>query len=62
LWATFTSKVFRFVDDVELRLDPQNNCIQVRSASRIGYSDLGVNRQRIDKLRALYLEADQKGK
>ena len=54
LWATFTSRVFRFVDDVEFRMVAAENLIQVRSASRLGYSDLGVNRKRVEKLRALF--------
>ncbi len=50
----FRSKWLRFVDDVEFLLDSESNVIQVRSASRIGYSDLGANRSRIEKLRKLY--------
>lgn len=56
LWAAFTSRVFRFVDDVELRLDGQRGVIHVRSASRAGSSDFGVNRKRIEKLRAVFEE------
>jgi uncharacterized protein (DUF1499 family) len=51
LWSTFRSRVFRFTDDVEFRLDAANKRIQVRSASRAGKGDLGVNRERIEKLR-----------
>ena len=51
LWATFTVPLFGFVDDVEFRLDKPGNVIQVRSASRLGFSDLGVNRSRVDDLR-----------
>jgi uncharacterized protein (DUF1499 family) len=40
------------VDDVEFYLDPGKKVIQVRSASRLGESDLGVNRQRIETIRA----------
>ena len=54
LWATYTSKLFRFVDDVELRLDAANQHIHVRSASRVGYSDLGVNRKRVETLRKAF--------
>ena len=50
LHATFSSRVFRFVDDVEIRLDGDQ--LQLRSASRVGYSDLGVNRARSEALRA----------
>jgi len=52
LWATYTSTVFRFVDDVEWLYNAERNEFDVRSASRTGYSDLGVNRRRIERLRA----------
>lgn len=51
LRAEFRSRLMRFVDDLECRMDSENNCIQLRSASRVGYSDLGVNRKRVEKLR-----------
>ena len=51
LHSIFVTKVFRFVDDLELRMDVENNNIQIRSASRVGYSDLGVNRKRVERLR-----------
>ena len=51
LHATWTSRWFRFVDDVELRLDEAAAVIHMRSASRAGYSDLGVNRKRLESLR-----------
>ena len=54
LWATFTSRVFRFVDDVEFRTVSSDGIIHVRSGSRVGYSDLGVNRRRVGKLRAIF--------
>jgi uncharacterized protein (DUF1499 family) len=54
LRATFTSRVFRFVDDVEFRMVAAENLIHVRSASRLGYSDLGANRKRVEKVRALF--------
>jgi len=54
LWATFTSRLFRFVDDTEFRLDAENHLIHVRSASRVGYSDLGVNRKRVEALREAF--------
>ena len=47
----FTSFLFRFVDDAEFLLDEGAKTIQVRSASRIGYSDLGVNRKRLETIR-----------
>ena len=49
--AEFTSLIFRFVDDVEFYFDARKPVIHVRSASRVGYSDLGVNRKRIEKIR-----------
>jgi uncharacterized protein (DUF1499 family) len=57
LRAEFRSRVFRFVDDVEFVMDEPNHVIQVRSASRVGYSDLGVNRRRIEALRAAFTGA-----
>ena len=41
-----------FRDDLELRLERDARCIHVRSASRLGYSDLGVNRRRVESIRA----------
>ncbi|BAU66486.1 hypothetical protein STA3757_38910 [Stanieria sp. NIES-3757] len=52
LYAEFKSKLMGFVDDVEFYLDEAANVIHVRSASRLGKSDLGVNRQRIEAIRA----------
>jgi uncharacterized protein (DUF1499 family) len=46
------SALFGFVDDLELHLRPAGGIIAVRSASRLGYSDLGVNRRRVEDLRA----------
>ncbi len=54
LWATFTARLFRFVDDVEFRIVSSDGVIHVRSGSRVGYSDLGVNRRRVEKLRTLF--------
>jgi len=50
--ATFTSSLFRFVDDVELRLDVAQGLVHIRSASRVGHSDFGVNRKRVEAIRA----------
>ncbi len=49
-----SSIFFRFTDDVEMMLDPDENEIQIRSASRVGYSDFGVNRRRVEKIRKLF--------
>lgn len=51
IWATYTSSLFRFVDDIEWLLNADKNQFDVRSASRTGYSDLGVNRKRVERLR-----------
>jgi apolipoprotein D and lipocalin family protein len=58
--AEFTSFVFRFVDDVEFYFDDHNKIIHVKSASRVGYSDLGVNRRRIEKIRKQF-DQEEKG-
>jgi uncharacterized protein (DUF1499 family) len=50
LHATFTSPVCRFIDDVELRLDEDQGLIHIRSASRVGRSDFGVNRKRVKRI------------
>jgi uncharacterized protein (DUF1499 family) len=52
--ATFTSRVFRFVDDLEFYFVLDAPVIHVRSASRVGYSDLGVNRKRVEKIRKAF--------
>ena len=54
LAATFSSSMFRFVDDLEIRIDSNLKMIHLRSASRVGYSDRGVNRKRIESLKNLY--------
>lgn len=51
LRATSSSPLFRFVDDLELRLDEEAGVIHVRSAARVGRSDMGANRKRIERLR-----------
>ena len=53
LHVEFTSKIFRFVDDVEFYFN-EPGIIHFRSASRIGHSDMGVNRNRIEKIRHLF--------
>ncbi len=49
----FTSFLLRFVDDVEFVFDEEAKVIHFRSASRTGYSDLGVNRRRMEEIRIL---------
>ena len=56
LHTEFTSAIFRFVDDLEFLVDETAEVIHVRSASRMGYSDLGVNRKRIEQIRLRWLE------
>ena len=53
LASTFTSDLFGFVDDVEFRVDTNNGLLHVRSASRVGYSDLDANRKRVEQIRTL---------
>jgi uncharacterized protein (DUF1499 family) len=52
------SRIFRFVDDLELSLNSSNGIISIRSASRTGYSDFGANRRRVELLRSV-LKAKQ---
>ncbi len=52
--AEFTSRLFRFVDDVEFFIDEEKSVIHFRSASRVGYSDLGANRQRMERIRQAF--------
>lgn len=49
---TFTSAVFRFVDDVEFEADEAAKVVNVRSASRVGRGDFGVNRKRVEAIRS----------
>lgn len=53
--AEFISALFRFVDDVEFYFDDANKTIHLRSASRVGYYDLGVNRRRIENIRGRFV-------
>src|SRR5258706_5417792 len=56
LYAECSSAVFGFVDDLELHLRSAQNSIAVRSASRLGKSDFGVNRKRVENLRGLLIK------
>ena len=51
MYVEFTSRLMRYVDDVEFLYDSASNQTHVRSASRLGYSDLGANRKRIEAIR-----------
>lgn len=57
LYVEASTKLMGFVDDVEFYFDPAQPVIQVRSASRLGKSDLGVNRQRVELVREKLKEA-----
>lgn len=52
LYAEFQSKLMGFVDDLEFYVDSAANIVQVRSASRLGQSDAGVNRKRVEEIRS----------
>jgi uncharacterized protein (DUF1499 family) len=52
--AEAVSRVFKFVDDVEFYVDAPARLVHVRSAARLGYSDFGVNRTRIESIRAQF--------
>jgi len=56
LYVEFSSLLFRFVDDVEFLIDAENNKIDFRSASRVGYSDMGANRRRMTTLSNRFLK------
>lgn len=49
--AIYISKMMKFVDDVQFYFDDNTKLIHIRSASRVGYSDLGVNRKRVDMIK-----------
>lgn len=51
LWWECKSKIFGFIDDLEIYLPAKQQLIQIRSASRMGYSDFGVNRERVEKIK-----------
>ena len=57
LHAECTSLLFRFVDDVEFLVAGDEKLIHIRSAARVGRSDLGVNRDRVEKIRQAFRQA-----
>ena len=59
LHAEFTSAIWRFVDDVEFYFDDAAKLIHVRSASRLGKSDFGVNRKRVEEIRRTWIASRQ---
>lgn len=54
IYATFTTGWMKYIDDVEFYFDKSSNKIHFRSASRVGYSDMGVNRKRMIGLKKLF--------
>lgn len=52
LYAQCSTRWMKFVDDLELWVDPVHQVVQVRSASRVGRKDFGMNRERVEALRA----------
>jgi uncharacterized protein (DUF1499 family) len=56
IYCEFTTPLFRFVDDAQFLLDREQSVIQFRSASRIGYSDLGLNRRRMTQIREKFAQ------
>lgn len=57
LHATVTSRIFGFVDDLELHADPSRQLLEARSLSRLGDSDLGVNARRLETLHRALIES-----
>lgn len=58
IYAEYTSSIFKFVDDVEFFLSEKDKQIYIRSASRVGHSDFGVNKKRIEEIRFKYHQND----
>lgn len=54
LASTFSSAIFGFVDDLEVRIDMNHHVIHIRSASRVGHGDRGVNKKRLNLLKQRY--------
>lgn len=54
LHVTFTTRWMKFADDVEFAFDPAGGIVHVRSASRLGRRDFGVNRERVEAIRARF--------
>ena len=54
LAATFSSDLFKYVDDLEIRFDKENSLLHFRSASRVGKSDFGVNRERVESIKTAF--------
>lgn len=54
IYVVFTTGIMKYHDDVEFYFDESKKLIQIRSASRIGYSDMGLNRERYNKIKEVY--------
>lgn len=54
---TFRSRIFRFEDNVEFYFPPRQKIIHMRSAAEMGYSDMGVNRARLEAIRQAFLQS-----
>jgi uncharacterized protein (DUF1499 family) len=54
LYAQAQTRWLRFVDDVEFWANPERDVVEMRSASRLGYGDLGANRARLERVRSAY--------
>ena len=54
LHATYQTPLLRFIDDVEIRLDDELKLIHIRSASRVGRSDMGTNLERVAHIRSIF--------
>ena len=59
--ATFSSPLFEFVDDLEMRVDVAKNIIHIRSASRVGYSDFGANKKRVELIKKMFFARTSNG-
>lgn len=59
--ATFRTPTLRFVDDVSFRVSPTEGVVHLRSASRLGRGDLGVNRRRAEALRRAWVDGAAAG-
>jgi len=60
LRVDFTSAIMRFVDDAEFYFDDRSKRIEMRSAARLGYSDFGVNRRRMETIRKRFAADEMK--
>lgn len=58
LHVEFRTRILRFVDDAQFLFDDKVKTIHFRSASRIGYSDMGVNRRRMEEIRKAFETAE----